>query len=155
MPFSGVLLVCWWPCSRSLYSDSFVSDAPNVVDFLTNGDYRTGGYGDWGVGFGQLRIFFNNETRPSLTVPLNLEQTILMDNGCVHIAIQRGPSPLLWCPISHTCVWCGAIVCRRAYIGFTASTGDSVWQVHDVLAWHFTQLREDWVAIREAHPRLV
>lgn len=108
---------------NSLYSATFVNNAPNVYSFLTDGTYPTGGYGDWAGGFGELRVYFNNQTQPSLIVPLNLESTINLDNG-------------------------------RAWVGFTASTGDSIWQVHDLLAWNFTQTREDWVAIRNAFPRV-
>ena len=31
----------------------------------------------------------------------------------------------------------------RAYVGFTAATGDNVWQVHDILDWRFSSLRVD------------
>lgn len=31
----------------------------------------------------------------------------------------------------------------RAYVGFTAATGESAWQTHDVLQWQFTSLRRD------------
>ena len=31
----------------------------------------------------------------------------------------------------------------RAWIGFTASTGDSKWQVHDILSWTFDSSRLD------------
>jgi hypothetical protein len=50
-------------------------------------------FGDWNVGMGQLRVYFNNETRPSLTVPLNLDATIVTDNGyrdnCVVNTLRR------------------------------------------------------------------
>ena len=58
-----------------LSSVSFVNDAPHPMDYMMNM------YKDWSVGMGQLRIYFNNETRPSLTVPLNLDYTIKTDNG--------------------------------------------------------------------------
>ena len=54
-----------------------MNDAPHSLDYMFNT------FGDWSTGFGQLRVYFNNETRPSLTVPLNLDQTINTDNGCV------------------------------------------------------------------------
>lgn len=31
----------------------------------------------------------------------------------------------------------------RAWVGFTASTGEKTWQVHDILKWSFSQLRID------------
>ena len=36
----------------------------------------------------------------------------------------------------------------RAYVGITAATGDSNWQVHDVLGWQFRSLHID----EEYHP---
>lgn len=132
-----------------MYSSAFVNDAPAVLGFLTNGDYAAGGYGDWAGGFGQLSVFFNNQTQPSLVVPLNLDNTLQLDNGFVSnraandLAVEISP-----CNARVVCC-----ACRRAYVGFTASTGDSVWQVHDLLSWHFTQNREDWVALRQSTPR--
>jgi hypothetical protein len=97
-----LLSLCTSPYSLS--SVSYVNDAPHTLTFLTNNDFNRGGFGEWGVGFGVLRVYFNNETRPSLSVPLNLDATIVTDNG-------------------------------RAYVGFTAATGESVWQAHDLLSW--------------------
>eukprot|EP00949_MAST-11_sp_MAST-11-sp1_P003824 g3824.t1 len=31
----------------------------------------------------------------------------------------------------------------RAYVGFTAATGDEMWQTHDILSWQFFQARKD------------
>ena len=31
----------------------------------------------------------------------------------------------------------------RAWVGFTAATGESTWQTHDILNWKFSSLRED------------
>ncbi|CAM9891924.1 unnamed protein product, partial [Hapterophycus canaliculatus] len=31
----------------------------------------------------------------------------------------------------------------RAFVGFTASTGQDTWQAHDVLRWQFSSLRQD------------
>jgi hypothetical protein len=33
----------------------------------------------------------------------------------------------------------------RAWVGFTAATGNNSWQVHDILTWTFTSLRLDTV----------
>ena len=35
------------------------------------------------------------------------------------------------------------MVTTRAFVGFTAATGESMWQVHDILSWDFIALRED------------
>lgn len=66
---------------HSLSNVGFVNDAPHTLDFITNGNFARGGFGDWGIGMGVLKIYFNNETRPSLSVPLNLDQTIVTDHG--------------------------------------------------------------------------
>ncbi len=31
----------------------------------------------------------------------------------------------------------------RAWVGFTAATGEATWQTHDILNWRFSSLRED------------
>jgi len=31
----------------------------------------------------------------------------------------------------------------RAFVGFTAATGEEMWQQHDIMSWHFTATRED------------
>ncbi len=72
---------------HSLYSVSFVNDAPHVLNFMTNRNFDQGGIGDWGIGMGVLRVYFNNETRPSLTVPLNLDRTIVTEHGCVNARV--------------------------------------------------------------------
>ena len=65
-------------------------------------------------GFGTLSVYVDDAADPVLIVPLNLA-------AAVDMAASHG----------------------RAWVGFTASTGGAVWQVHDVLAWHFTELRAD------------
>ena len=40
----------------------------------------------------------------------------------------------------------------RGWVGFTASTGDDVYQSAEVLSWEFTQTRQDLSALREAFP---
>jgi Bacterial lectin/IPT/TIG domain len=66
-------------------------------------------------GFGTLSIFIDDSNEPVLIVPMNLASTI--DVSATH---------------------------GRAWVGFTASTGTNIWQVHDILAWHFTELRMDY-----------
>lgn len=65
-------------------------------------------------GFGTLSVYVDDAAEPVLIVPMNLAATL-------DLAGTHG----------------------RAWVGFTASTGSRVWQVHDILAWHFTELRED------------
>ena len=31
----------------------------------------------------------------------------------------------------------------RAWVGFTAATGDDMWQVHDVLGWSYVSMRRE------------
>ena len=31
----------------------------------------------------------------------------------------------------------------RAFVGFTAATGDNMYQTHDIISWSFTQMRKD------------
>jgi hypothetical protein len=88
-------------CLCSLYHAGFVNDAPHSLDFITNGDFARGGFGDWAVGMGVLKVFFNNETRPSLSVPLNLDNTIVTDNGCVEATNHNCARPTCCCG----CVW--------------------------------------------------
>jgi len=65
-------------------------------------------------GFGLLYVYVDSATEPLLIVPMNL--AALLDIAPTH---------------------------GRAWVGFTASTGAGVWQVHDMLAWHLTELRVD------------
>jgi len=58
-------------------------------------------------GLGLLRVFVDDTPLPALTVPLNLEAFLDLKEG------------------------------GRAWVGFTAATGDS-FQQHDVLAWDFS-----------------
>ena len=70
----------------SLDSESFMA-TPHMSDFVVNGDWPGGGQGDWGVGMGLLKIFVNSKTVPVLTVPLNIEATLKLDNGCVRVCV--------------------------------------------------------------------
>jgi|ERR1719263_884933 len=80
--------------------------------FLENADFKYGGEGDWGTGFGLLYVYVDDLYSPVLTTPLNLESTLKMDDG-------------------------------RMYVGLTSATGNSNWQVHDVLEWQFRSLHID------------
>lgn len=105
---------------EALDSESFMA-TPHMSEFVTNGDFPGGGQGDWGVGMGLLKVFVNSKTVPVLTVPLNIEGTLSLDNG-------------------------------RAWVGFTAATGNAVWQTHDILDWEFLQTRQDWARTRGEFP---
>jgi hypothetical protein len=93
---------------------AFSADSPVVADFATNKDFASGGRPEWYTGFGMISVFFDDGDTPVLIVPMNL--ATVMD-----LTQSKG----------------------RAWVGFTASTGGDVWQTHDILAWHFTQLRLD------------
>ena len=96
----------------SLIQPSYVASS-HVTSFFENGNYPTGGLGDWGgSGLGMLRVFCNNLREPVLIVPLNLASTLKLNGG-------------------------------RAYVGFTAATGEENWQAHDILNWNFTSYRMD------------
>lgn len=165
---------------------NLVADNFPVADFLTNGDYPAGGLGQWGVGFGSLSIYLDGNRDPILIVPLNLDATLDLTNGCVGpdriscvkswalssvhhlLAVPSNHSPccLLCLPPFLTphflfppsplplflCHFVPIALPRRAFVGFTAATGDNVWQVHDVLAWHFTQLRRNVPFLRSRFP---
>ena len=55
------------------------------------------------------------------------------------------PETLHFCS-SHNCL------ARRAWVGFTSTTGESVWQNHDILYWNFISTREDLVRARRDMP---
>jgi hypothetical protein len=92
--------------------NAFIPNAPHVVEFLENADWKSGGQGDWSTGMGSLAVYVDDLKAPILTVPMNLASTLDLQSG-------------------------------RSYVGFTAATGENMWQVHDILEWEFTSLRED------------
>lgn len=103
---------------RIKYDPNFDMDAVPHPSFQTNGyttwflenaDFKNGGEGDWGTGFGLLYVYVDDLYSPVLTTPLNLESTLKMDDG-------------------------------RMYVGLTSATGNSNWQVHDILEWQFRSL---------------
>ena len=49
--------------------------------FMENADFMYGGEGDWGTGFGLLYVYLDDMYSPVITTPLNLESTLLLDNG--------------------------------------------------------------------------
>lgn len=62
---------------------------------------------------GILRVYVNGESTPVISTPFDISE--------LGVDETHG----------------------RAWVGFTASTGDNVWQNHDILAWHFSSLRMD------------
>jgi len=144
-----------------------------MSDFVTNGDWPGGGQGDWGTGMGLLKVYVNSKTVPVLTVPLNMEATLKLDNGFVAVvylrpstqnprvltlcrAMSRGRlRGFLWvgpCSTDLPSPSCLPTVRSRAWVGFTAATGNAVWQTHDILSWEFLQTRQDWARVREEYP---
>jgi hypothetical protein len=61
-----------------------------------------------------LYVYVDDMYSPVITTPINLGNTLNLDDG-------------------------------RAYIGFTAATGDQYWQAHDILSWKFDSLYIDEV----------
>ena len=53
--------------------------------FINNADFKYGGMGDWGTGFGMLYVYLDDLNSPIMTVPLNLGSTIELDNGRAYV----------------------------------------------------------------------
>jgi hypothetical protein len=118
-------------------SPAFAASA-HSTDFFTNAGYAEGagkgggggggaafppGIGEWGLDgrVGALSVY--------------------LDGGDGSADGGEGSSPVLVTPV-HLPILLGLDETHgRAWVGFTAATGADVWQVHDVLAWHFTSLR--------------
>tara|TARA_B110000208_G_C11744366_1_gene421152 strand:- start:681 stop:1100 length:420 start_codon:yes stop_codon:yes gene_type:complete len=109
----------------ALMSDAFVASA-HVTSFMENEQFGTGGMGEWGAGMGTLSIFLDDMTAPLLILPLNLGA--LLDTKATD---------------------------GRAWVGFTAATGDSHWQAHDIMEWEFASTRIDLFNAQRAGPALV
>ena len=86
--------------------------------FLSNGDFRdesVKGTGDWGYsGLGLLHIYCENLQHHDPILTVPLHLSKTLK-------LNRG----------------------RAWVGFTASTGDETFQVHDILDFTFSSLRLD------------
>lgn len=52
--------------------------------------------GDWGVGFGLLYVYVDDLYSPVLTVPLNLEYTIHLDNGRAYVGLTAATGDNHW-----------------------------------------------------------
>lgn len=86
---------------------------PHMAHFFQNDNYHSGGLGDWG-----------NEGL-----------------GLLHIYCQNMNDPILTVPLHLSKTL--KLNRGRAWVGFTASTGDETYQVHDVLDFTFSSLRYD------------
>ena len=64
--------------------------------FLENADFKNGGEGDWGTGFGLLYIYIDDLYSPVLTVPLNLEATLKMDAGRMYVGLTSATGNSNW-----------------------------------------------------------
>ena len=97
----------------AMLSDRFAASA-HVASFMENGQFGSGAMGEWGTGMGTLSVFLDDVTKPLLVLPLNL-------GALIDTTATDG----------------------RAWVGFTAATGDSHWQAHDITQWEFASTRID------------
>jgi Legume lectin domain len=58
--------------------------------------------------------------------------------GMLYVYIDDLHSPVISTPIDLASTL--DLDCGRAYVGFTAATGDEHWQAHDILNWQFSSL---------------
>jgi len=88
--------------------------SPHIMHFFENAEFISGGMADWSIS----------------------------GIGMLYIYCQNLVDPVLVVPVN-----IGATLDLnrgRAWVGFTAATGVHTWQVHDVLQWTFSSLREDF-----------
>ncbi len=81
--------------------------------FFQNDDFSKGGKGDWGY----------------------------LGLGLLHIYCENLEDPVLTVPLHLSKTL--NLNRGRAWVGFTASTGDETFQVHDILHFTFSSLRLD------------
>jgi len=90
---------------RIKYDPNFDSSAVPHPSFQTNGyttwfienaDFRNGGEGDWGTGFGLLYVYIDDLYSPVLTTPLNLEATLEMDFGRMFVGLTSATGDSNW-----------------------------------------------------------
>lgn len=87
--------------------------SPHMTYFFQNGNHDMGGMADWDVNGLGILNIFCQD--------LNVPALSIPLNLKATLNLNRG----------------------RAWVGFTASTGNETWQVHDVLNWNFSSLRMD------------
>lgn len=91
------------------------SNTPSSSTGTSGTSNSKGGSSFSGIGsssMGVISVYLDDENVPILVTPMQLSLLLGLDE-------------------TH----------GRAWIGFTAATGSNIWQNHDILAWHFTQLR--------------
>ncbi len=64
--------------------------------FLQNADYRYGGTGDWGTGFGLLYVYVDDLYSPVITTPINLESTIKLEDGRMYVGLTAATGDNHW-----------------------------------------------------------
>ena len=87
--------------------------SPHMTYFFKNDAYHDDGLGDWGYA----------------------------GLGLIHVYCQNVNDPILTVPLHLSKTL--NLNRGRAWVGFTASTGDETFQVHDVLDFTFSSLRHD------------
>ena len=55
--------------------------------FFENADFQYGGMGDWGVGVGLLYVYLDDTHSPIITIPMNLDATLRLDNGRMYVGL--------------------------------------------------------------------
>eukprot|EP00638_Chattonella_subsalsa_P000403 CAMPEP_0117769996 /NCGR_PEP_ID=MMETSP0947-20121206/23453_1 /TAXON_ID=44440 /ORGANISM="Chattonella subsalsa, Strain CCMP2191" /LENGTH=979 /DNA_ID=CAMNT_0005594775 /DNA_START=113 /DNA_END=3052 /DNA_ORIENTATION=- len=94
----------------------------HVGHFLENADFPAGAMADWGAN----------------------------GLGTLSVFVDDLETPLFVAPLALDSTL--DLHHGRAWVGFTAATGEDTWQVHDILDWKFTMLRED---LRYSPPVLI
>ena len=67
-----------------------------TTNFLENADYKNGGQGDWGSGFGLLYIYIDDLYSPIITTPINLDYTLKLDNGRAIVGLTAATGETRW-----------------------------------------------------------
>ena len=67
-----------------------------MVNFLENSDYQNGGQADWGTGMGTLAIYVDDMFTPLFVIPLNLADTLALDNGRAYIGFTAATGSETW-----------------------------------------------------------
>eukprot|EP00595_Chromulina_sp_UTEXLB2642_P001487 CAMPEP_0196765116 /NCGR_PEP_ID=MMETSP1095-20130614/7622_1 /TAXON_ID=96789 ORGANISM="Chromulina nebulosa, Strain UTEXLB2642" /NCGR_SAMPLE_ID=MMETSP1095 /ASSEMBLY_ACC=CAM_ASM_000446 /LENGTH=703 /DNA_ID=CAMNT_0042122545 /DNA_START=1153 /DNA_END=3264 /DNA_ORIENTATION=+ len=64
--------------------------------FVENADFPYGGEGDWGTGFGLLYVYIDDLYSPVITTPLNLDATLILDNGRSYVGLTAATGDNHW-----------------------------------------------------------
>jgi hypothetical protein len=67
-----------------------------TTNFLENADFKNGGEGDWGVGFGLLYIYIDDMYSPTITTPINLDKTLRLDSGRAYVGLTAATGDSTW-----------------------------------------------------------